>query len=455
MDAIESIEERIKENADSPAFFWQGKEFSYGKFHTYIEEWIGRLAHQGIEAGTVCGIKGDYSPQVASLFFALMKVGAIMIPFAGAKDREITSLGEVAGVQHLFHFDDADNWTMEDVDCGPQNELIEKFRAHARPGLIVFTSGSTGKPKGILHDCERVMRKFSTRRTARRVVLFLMIDHFGGLNTLFSTIAYGGMAVCLPNRAPDIVCRVIEESRASLLPTTPTFLNILIASGSYRACDLSSIELITYGTEVMPAATLEKVNRIFPNATVKQTYGLSELGVLRSKSEGDGSLWVKLGGQGFDVKIVKNVLWVRAESNMVGYLNAPNPFDEEGWLCTGDQVELKGDYVRFLGRQSEVINVGGEKVYPVEVENVLLEAENVTHATVFGVKHPLMGQVIHAHVSLNHPQDPIGLAESLRKFCLGKMVRFKVPVRFHIVPESEHHNIRYKKNRKSCQNVEE
>src|SRR5690606_30667815 len=107
----------------------------------------------------------------------------------------------------------------------------------------------------------------------------------------------------------------------------PTFLNFLIASRVYAAHDLSSVELITYGTELMPEATLKQVSEIFPNATLKQTYGLSELGVLRSESRDSGSLWLKVGGSGFETKVVDGILWIRSEANMVGYLNAPSPFD--------------------------------------------------------------------------------------------------------------------------------
>jgi acyl-CoA synthetase (AMP-forming)/AMP-acid ligase II len=315
--------------------------------------------------------------------------------------------------------------------------------------LIVFTSGSTGKPKGILHDCERVMRKFVEPRPGWRTVLFLMMDHFGGLNTLLSTFAYGGVGVCVAERSPEVVCRTIQQSRATLLPTTPTFLSFLMACGSYREFDLSSVKLITYGTEVMPDATLQKVKRIFPNAQIKQTYGLSELGVLRSKSESDESVWVKIGGQGFDVKVVDDVLWVRSEANMVGYLNAPNPFDQDGWMCTGDQVEVRGEYIRILGRESEMINVGGQKLFPAEVETVLLQAENIREATVYGAKHPLMGQVVHARVSLYRPEDPDILTERLRKLCLSRLARYKVPVRFITVTDEVQAGARFKKLRQA------
>src|SRR5205823_14605521 len=115
-------------------------------------------------------------------------------------------------------------------------------------------------------------RKFVSLRPASRTVLFLLMDHFGGFNTFLSTFAYGGAGVCLENRAPESVCRAIQQSRATLLPTTPSFLNLLLSSRVYTTFDLTSIELISYGTEVMPEATLRKLHEAFPNGRVKQTY---------------------------------------------------------------------------------------------------------------------------------------------------------------------------------------
>ena len=111
----------------------------------------------------------------------------------------------------------------------------------------------------------------------------------------------------------------------------------------------------------MPESTLKRIHEIFPQVQLLQTYGLSELGILRSKSKDSTSLWVKVGGHGFETKVVDGILWIRAQSAMMGYLNAANPFDEEGWMNTEDEVEVDGDYIRILGRRTDIINVGGQK----------------------------------------------------------------------------------------------
>lgn len=431
-----------------PAIIWKNKQLTYREFNDLIGDWEQRLPDLGVRPGTVCSVLGEFSPQCCALFFALMKIGAIIVPLTKSISSESDQFKHIAGVQVSIQFFKGDQFSSKIEDHYPENVLIKEFReSRNSPGLIVFSSGSTGEPKGILHDCECILRKFVTQRKGWRSILFLLMDHFGGFNTFIGAFAYGGVAVCLEDRDPSAVCEIIQSSRATLLPTTPTFINLLIASRAYMSFDLSSIELITYGTEVMPSSTLSKLKAIFPNARLKQTYGLSEVGVLRSRSENDESIWVKIGGDGFEVKIKDNILWIRSEANMVGYLNAPSPFDADGWMCTGDQVEVNGDYMRIIGRKSEMINVGGQKVFPAEVETILLEDNNVSEATVFGVKHALMGYVVHARVAL-FKQEPVeDLTSRLRKFCNSKLAKYKIPVKFIIVHSKHQHNDRFKKIR--------
>jgi acyl-CoA synthetase (AMP-forming)/AMP-acid ligase II len=196
----------------------------------------------------------------------------------------------------------------------------------------------------------------------------------------------------------------------------------------------------------MPPTTLKRLHDLFPGVVLSQTYGMSELGVLRAKSKGSESLFVKIGGEGFETKIVDNTLWIRATSAMLGYLNAPSPFDAEGWMNTGDEVEVDGEYIRFLGRRSEVINVGGEKVYPVEIENVLMEMPNVRDVTVHGQPNPLTGQMVVARVQLKSPEPLVEFRNRVREFCRGRLAKYKIPAKIELV-SGDQHSERFKRTR--------
>jgi acyl-coenzyme A synthetase/AMP-(fatty) acid ligase len=447
MDSVADLFHKMENRGEEPAVAWRGSEYSYRWLLQNVDTWQSRLEQMGTGRGTVCGIMGEYSPETCAASLALIKIGAIFVPFTHQSSAQMPTLARLAGVQSILRFDEHDEWSVEFQASDEQNELIMNFRECLHPGLVVFTSGSTGEPKGILHDCERVLQKFMMERPGYRTLMFLLADHFGGFNTLMSVLSYGGTAVVAANRSPEEVCRTVESGRVELLPVTPTFLNLLLASRCYKDFDLSSVKLITYGTEVMPDTTLSRIPDIFPSARLQQTYGLSELGVLRSRSKQSNSTWVKVGGPGFETKIVDGRLFVRSQSAMVGYLNAPDPFDADGWMDTGDMVELDGDYLRVLGRQSEIINVGGQKVFPSEVETVLLQADQVVEATIFGTPNSLMGNIITARVSLEQYEDPAQLKARLRRFCLERLAPFKVPVRFTMVQQEDQHNERLKKIR--------
>jgi acyl-CoA synthetase (AMP-forming)/AMP-acid ligase II len=135
---------------------------------------------------------------------------------------------------------------------------------------------------------------------------------------------------------------------------------------------------------------------------------------------------------------------------MLGYLNAPSPFDEEGWFNTQDIVEVEGEYVRIIGRKSELINVGGEKVHPTEIENVLLQLDNVRDATVFAKANAVTGQVVGARITPIKPEDPEALKRRVRAFCHARLERFKVPAAIEIM-DADHHGDRFKKVRSSVE----
>lgn len=449
MDALDVFMERLRGFGAAPAMHLAQGAIDYDTLNAQIDTWRARFAEHGAAAGSVVAVHGDFSPQSSAALLALFAMRAIAVPLTALPGRQLAEFMDMAGVA-LEVWPEETRLQPRIVVAEP--DLVKAFRLAREPGLIVFSSGSSGKPKGILQNVERVLRKFVTRRPAWRTVMFLMFDHFGGINTFLSTFAYGGTAVFLPSRNPHAVARVIAEAKATLLPTTPTFLNLLLGSGAYLSHDLSSIRLITYGTEVMPEETLRRAREAFPNAVLKQTYGLSELGVLRSQSEAEESLWVKIGGEGFETKVVDGQLYIRSEANMVGYLNAPNPFDADGWMATGDEVEVRGDYIRILGRQSDLINVGGQKVFPSEVEQVLLAQENVGEASVFGVKHPIMGQAVQARISLLYEEAPDAVISRLRKACLQSLARYKVPIRFLIADQAELASDRFKKLRRDNAN---
>ena len=438
--------ERMEQWPDEPAIVWHDQVFTYKDVLKGMKLWSRELDAQGLRSVNVVGLEGDYSLNACALFLALIQRKAIIVPLTKAVGTRREEFLEIAEVQLVFTFDDSDNLKVEKRNVNVSNSITQQLINMNEPGLVLFSSGSTGKNKAALHNFAKLLEKFKTPRYRMSAINFLLFDHIGGINTLFYTLYNGGTVVTTQDRNPDRVCKLIEKYKVELLPATPTFLNLLIISEAYRNYDLSSLKLITYGTEVMPESLLKRVHQIFPNTRLLQTYGLSELGILRSKSKDSSSLWVKVGGEGFETKVVDGVLWVRGHSAMIGYLNAPSPFDENGWMNTQDIVEVDGDYIRFLGRQSEIINVGGQKVYPAEVESVLIQMENVVDASVRGEKNPITGNIVVARLSLEKLEELSKLKKRVWKFCREKLESYKLPVKIEIAKDFQYTD-RFKKVR--------
>jgi acyl-CoA synthetase (AMP-forming)/AMP-acid ligase II len=420
---------------DRIAMIWEGMEISYANLIADVCRWSEELARQRILGGESIAIYGDYSPNLCALMIALIANHNVVVPLTlppGARRSELTN---IAQAQTCFHFGDNDIVHWERHPVGQAHELLKTLRERSAPGLVLFSSGSSGASRAALHDFDKLLAKFRMPRPSFRTLTFLMLDHIGGINTLFYIFSQGGTAVPVKSRDPASVCRMIERYQIELVPTTPTFLNMLLISEAYLHHDCSSLRMITYGTESMPPNTLRHLRIALPKVELKQTYGLSELGILQTKSRASDSLWVKVGGIGYETKVVDNILWVRSESSMLGYLNRPSPFDGEGWFCTGDMVEVDGEWMRILGRKSEIINVGGEKVYPPEVESVLHEVDNVRDVAVSGRANPISGQVVFARIVLHEPEPIEQVFKRIRRHCRERLEPFKVPASIELQDE--------------------
>lgn len=425
------------EHKESPAIIWQDKIYNYEWLGNKVNELAIRLKSSAIAPKSVVGLTGDFSPNCIALLLALIENENIVVPFASAASSGISRKLGIAQVEHLAIVNDHDEISFNSMEVTASHELYSKVRSANKPGLVLFTSGTSGEPKAAVHLFPKLLTKFETKRTSLRTVNFLLFDHWGGLNTLFHTLSNNGVVLAIRDRSPDGICQFIEKHQIELLPASPTFLNLLLLSEAYKRYDLSCIKVITYGTEPMPLSTLRRVNTIFPDIKLQQTYGLIELGVLRSKSRGDNSLWVKVGGDGYTTRVVDGILQIKADSAMLGYLNAPSPFTEDGFFITGDAVEVDGEYLTILGRKSELINIGGDKVYPAEVESVIQEMSNVAEVTIYGEKNPLIGNIVCAKVRLLQPEDQREFTRRLKQYCTERLQRFMVPVKVNIVNETQ------------------
>lgn len=445
---LQFLVDRFAGARERVAFVDRGRPCSYGGLLDALGAADAALERNGIGAGAVVVVIGDYSPAMVGLLLALARRRCCVAPLTPASVIERAAVLEVTQAAWVIELPGPlEEARFTATGRRADHPMLSALAARGAPGFVFFSSGSTGTPKAILHDLSRVAEKFRRHAPPMVAIAFLMLDHFGGLNTVLSVTSALGTVVTLADRSVEAVCRAVEAHRVEILPATPSFLNLLVRSGAEREHDLSSLRRITYGTEVMPQATLDRLRALFPGVTLQQTYGLSEVGVLRSRSREDGSLWMRLGGEGFELQVRDGILWIRSAYAMEGYLNAPPAFDAAGWFDTQDRVEVDGEWMRVLGRVTDLINVAGQKVYPAEVEEVILRLDNVADVAVHGERNALLGQVVVARVATRAPEEPAGLRARVRAACAARLSAYKVPAKVLPAAVDQLYSTRLKKRR--------
>jgi long-chain acyl-CoA synthetase len=431
--------ERLATFGDTIALVHGDTLVSYRTLLESIQSWDAELDSRGVGPGSVVLLEGTASAGAVGLLLALVRRGAITIPLtpqAPVARETIATIAEAGWQVSFTQTPGGEVATMTGAARAVTTPVLLRLIERKQPGLVLFSSGSTGTPKGVVHDCASLLAKFVRPGKQKTTLSFLLFDHIGGVDTLFNTLCSGGTLVTIPSRDPDTVCAAIAAHRVHTLPTSPTFLNMLLLSGAHQRHDLSSLRLVAYGTEPMPASVLARLAEAMPQVSLLQTYGLSELGVLRTRSR-EGTLWVQFTGEGYETQIRDGILWVRTPTSMLGYLNAPDRFDADGWFCTEDAVEVDGDYLRILGRTSDLINVGGRKVYPAEVEEVLLDLPNVRDVAVFGKANPLTGQIVAARINLVEPEPLDAFKRRMRIFCKDRLPSYRIPVHVEFTDEDQ------------------
>jgi len=350
-----------------------------------------------VKSGDVVALIGDFDPASILTLLRLIDLGVILVP-----------LTMETAEDHEYFFESA----LVDViikegnvcrrDHGESHPMIEELRVRGNAGLVLFSTGTTGRPKAILHDFSYFLKRFDTPRPTLRTINFLLFDHIGGINTLLHTLHNRGVVVAPEDRSVEGILASCKEHKVEVLPTTPTFLRMMLMSGLVPDKVPDSLRIITYGTERMDQPTLDQLCELLPQVDFRQTFGMSELGIVRVKSEARNSLFMRVGGEGVETRTVDDVLHIRSANRMLGYLNAPSPFDENGWYDTKDVVEERDGFYKVVGRTSEVINVGGLKFMASEVERVALLYKDISLVKAYGKDNPITGQ--HAEIIVQ-PKD--------------------------------------------------
>jgi acyl-CoA synthetase (AMP-forming)/AMP-acid ligase II len=388
-----------------------------------------------LRPGDVVALIGDFDPESILTLLNVIDKQAVVVPLT--KD--------TAG-QHDYFFDAAcvdvviEDGKVRRIPREGTHPLVQRLRDEGHAGLVLFSTGTTGRPKAILHDLTLFLQRFETPRPTQRTINFLLFDHIGGINTLLHTLFNKGVVIAPEARTVDSILQTIDAFDVEVLPTTPTFLRMMLMSGAVPDRVPPCLKLITYGTERMDQPTLDQLCELLPDVDFRQTFGMSELGIVRVKSEARNSLFMKVGGEGVETRVVDGVLQIRSKTRMMGYMNADSPFDAEGWYDTKDVVEKKDDFYKVTGRIGEVINVGGLKFMASEVERVALEYPGVSLVKAEARLNPITGQHVELKVQPAEGAEIDGKA--LGAFMADKLPSHMQPRRIRVEAVSVGHRFK-------------
>jgi acyl-coenzyme A synthetase/AMP-(fatty) acid ligase len=306
---------------------------------------------------------------------------------------------------------------------------------------VLFTSGTTGAPKMVVHT--RAGLTAAIKRNAGRgasVVwgTFYDIRRYGGLQIFFRAIIDGGSLVLSDAHEPvaEHLARLGRHG-ATHVSGTPSHWRRVLMSGAARAMAPGYVRL---SGEIADQAILDNLRAVYPDARIGHAYASTEAGVGFEVDDGRAGFPATMLGRlpsGVEMKIESGTLRIRSSRTASSYVGAGAPAlaDADGFVDTGDMIEVREGRCFFIGRANGVINVGGLKVNPEEVEAVINRHPDVRMSLVRARKSPITGAVVVAEVVLRDAAASAAEVEDeILRLCRAGLSRHKVPSAIHFVP---------------------
>jgi acyl-coenzyme A synthetase/AMP-(fatty) acid ligase len=300
---------------------------------------------------------------------------------------------------------------------GLKNDLL-----NSKGYLTLFTSGTTGKPKAIKHPVTNFIRSLKTGDKYNYDVWGFAYNptHIAGLSVFFQAFMNNNEIVYLFDKKSDEIESLLLQYQVTHISATPTFYRMILPLKKTN----SVIKRITLGGERAEINLIETLGHNFPNAKINNIYATTEFGTLFISN---GEYFVLKPDMRALVKIKDNELIVH--ENLLG--KSDDLMVKNGWYKTGDIVEVINDNpltIKFAGRKSDMINVGGYKVNPAEIEEIIRRIPDIISARVYGKTNSVTGNIVLCDIVKNEESN---LTEKDLKDYLSEFLQpFKIPAMF-------------------------
>ncbi len=317
-------------------------------------------------------------------------------------------------------------------------------RARVETEWVLLTSGTTGRPKMVVHTLPSLIGAIEASAAPDTDVVwstFYDIRRYGGLQILLRALVGGGsMVLSSGGEAAKAFLDRASAASVSHMSGTPTHWRNAILGRPPAAFRPRYVRL---SGETADQAILDKLSQLFPDAVVAHAFASTEAGVAFDVRDGRAGVPVALmtsGSGGVELRVQEGTLRIRSPRTALRYLgDAVGPLaDADGFVDTKDVLELRDERYHFLGRGDGVINVGGFKVHPEEVEAVINRLPGIERSLVRGRRNPMTGAIVVADVVLDaHPSDPRAAKPSEAEIvtaCRDMLPWYKVPATIRFVP---------------------
>lgn len=451
----DALRVRAQNHPDRIAHDDTRRALSFAEWHTESNAVGGGLAAASVQPGdrVLLPISNQNAVEFAIAFMAVMRAGGIAVPLnTRLLDDEISYFAELTGSRYaitnapekIAHLDLEASWT---VDAMPRdkNALPDQDSLDAEADAdIISTSGTTGRPKGVVFSHQELMQGIgdaTATNPSKAIAHALPFSGFGGCHGVMQvTLRTGSSVYTQPQFDAEGFLKIIQEKQPDSIQIVPSMLRLIVDLPNADQYDATNLKWVITGTSPLPIDTVERAMKLWPKASIRNVYGMTEGGAGGSTRTRESVL--KPGSVGPALPTIEirddegkplphgqvGEIWGKVDKPR-RYWNDPDASAATWlgqWVKTGDLGFVDGDGDLILtGRSKDLIIRGGYNIAPAEIEDVLHAHVAVQEAAVTGIHHDVLGEDVAAAVVLRRGAK--ASAEELQDWCKTRLADNKVP----------------------------
>lgn len=482
MNIVSLFDGNVRKYPNKPFIRFNGQSITYQQAQNLSRKAAAVLASHGVGAGDAVAVMCYNTPGSIIAMLGAWRLNAVVAPVNHkmqapevdyavdhAKARVLVFDGAITPVIRkltvpvlgLTTDSEADGFLSFDAELEAALPIEGMIPHEDDRAEILYTSGTTGKAKGCLHShrtvCQTALTTAVTLSMTRdeRTLIAMPIWHSSPLNNwMMGTMYVGGTVVLLREYQPQAFLQCVQNEKITLYFGAPVSFTMALQNvPDFDRYDFSSIRSWIYGGGPISAEVAERLAKAYKSDRFFQVYGMTETGpggttLYPEEQQAKAGSIGRVANPGLDMRIVREdgedavpgdigEIWLKADSNMLGYLNDPAATAkvlDAGWYKSGDLARLDEDgYLFLVDRAKDMIITGGENVYSKEVEDAILAHEDVQDVAVIGRPHPEWGETVVAYIvgASGSALD----AQGLKGFLSDRIARYKIP-RDYIFVES-------------------